>query len=206
MNRRPTIAWTLLAAVLLLSPLARATDALEIGASAPMTDVAMVGIDGQAVSIADVAGEHGTLVIFSCYHCPWVKAWDDRMTALGNEFQQRGIGVMLINSNDPDRYPADNMDNMRKQAADKGYEFPYVIDDTSDVGRAFGATRTPEVFLFDADMRLVYHGVIDDNARAPERVQQNYLRDALEAVVSGTPVPLAETKALGCSLELRPAS
>jgi hypothetical protein len=142
-------------------------------------------------------------VVFTCNHCPWVKAWEDRLVALCNEYEKQGIGVVAVNSNDPTDYPEDGYAEMQARAKAKGYEFPYVVDATSGVARAFGATHTPEAYLFDAAGRLVYTGAIDDNAHDPEAVKSRFLKDALDAVVAGSPVPVARTKALGCSIKLR---
>ncbi|HUK14074.1 MAG TPA: thioredoxin family protein [Thermoanaerobaculaceae bacterium] len=174
-----------------------------IGDPIPAAGVKMANVDGRELSIASVAGAKGTLVIFSCNHCPWVRAWEDRIVALAAEAKAKGVGVIAINSNDPSAYPGDTFDLMKERATAKGYGFPYVVDATSEVARAFGATHTPEAFLFDAAGKLAYHGAIDDNARDAAKVTQHYLQDAVDAVVAGKPVPTAETKALGCSLQLR---
>ncbi len=177
--------------------------ALKLGAPAPMSDAKMKSVDGRDLSIADVRGRKGTLVIFSCNHCPWVKAWETRMVALGNSYSKRGIGVIAINPNDLADYPEDDFASMQARAKERGMAYPYVVDATSDVARAFGATHTPEAFLFDRDGRLVYHGTIDDNARQPDKVKSHYLENALKAVVAGKSVAVAETKALGCSIKFR---
>ena len=174
-----------------------------IGDAIPAGSVKMENVDGRKLSIADVTGAHGTLVIFSCNHCPWVRAWEDRIIAAASDAATRGIGVITINSNDPAAYPGDSFAEMQERAKAKAYGFPYVMDTTSAVGRAFGATHTPEVFLFDAHGKLAYHGAIDDNARDPAKVTQRYLADAIEAVAAGKPPALQETKALGCSIKFR---
>ena len=179
-------------------------DVLAIGDGAPMADVMMLSVDGGETSIGGVAGEHGTLVIFSCNHCPWVVAWEDRIAAIGNEYMGRGFGVIVINPNDTAEYPADGYEQMQARAEERGFRFPYVVDATSDVARAFGATRTPEVFLFDGEGLLAYHGAIDDNARQPDEVESRYLRDALEALLAGEEIAVAETRSLGCSIKFRP--
>jgi cytochrome oxidase Cu insertion factor (SCO1/SenC/PrrC family) len=189
-----------LVAVALFAPRA---GALALGSTPPKDDVAMKNVDGRELDIAAVKGAKGTLVLFICNHCPWVKAWETRIAQIGNEGAKRGVGVIAINSNDPVSYPEDAYEAMQKRAKERGYRFPYVVDATSDVARAFGATHTPEAFLFDANGKLVYHGAIDDNARQPKKVKARYLRDALDAVVAGKPVSLAETKALGCSIKFR---
>lgn len=178
---------------------------LALGDPAPQADVKMMGVDGSEISIADAAGEKGTLVVFTCNACPWVKAWEKRMVELGNSYAKRGVGVVMINSNDPGTVPADGYAEMKQRAKDRKMAFPYVVDATSDVARAFGATRTPEAFLFDASGKLVYHGTIDDNAKEPKRVKARYLRDALQALTSGKQVAVKETKALGCSIKFRGA-
>ena len=181
-------------------------EGLAIGSAAPQADVAMKNVDGKQVTIAGVRGAKGTLVVFTCNHCPWAKAWETRIVELGNTYLKRGIGVVAINPNDPAAYEEDAFEVMQKGAKNRKMAYPYVVDATSDVARAFGASRTPEAYLFDKSGKLVYHGTIDDNAREPGKVQSRWLRDALEAVVAGKPVPMAETKALGCSIKFRSES
>jgi peroxiredoxin len=179
--------------------------ALQPGDPAPQRDVKMRGVDGRELSIADVAGSKGTLVIFTCNHCPWVKAWETRIAELGNTYAKRDIGVIAINANDPSNHADDNFDAMVKRAKERGLQYPYVVDSGSQVAKAFGAERTPEVYLFDAKGALVYHGTIDDNAEDAAAVKQHFLRDALEAIAGGQPVAVKETKALGCGIKFYPS-
>ena len=174
---------------------------LALGSTAPGRDVKMKSVDEKEYSIASVAGEKGTLVIFTCNHCPWAKAWQTRIAELGNADQGRGIGVIAINANDPAAAAEDAFPEMVARAKEVGFKFPYVVDSGSTVARAFGAERTPEAFLFDSAGKLVYHGTIDDNAQDAGQVKQRYLADALDAVAGGKPVGMAETKALGCSIK-----
>jgi peroxiredoxin len=206
MTKKISISMVLAALVLSVAASASAQDALAIGAAPPMSDVPMRGVDGRSVSIADVAGARGTLVIFTCNHCPWARAWESRIVELGNAYRERGIGVVAINPNDPAQQADDGYEPMRTRAREAGMRFPYVVDETSGVARAFGATRTPEVFLFDAQRRLVYHGSVDDNAHEPDAVQQRYLRDALEALLAGRPIAQATTRSMGCTIKWRPAA
>lgn len=190
-----------------LMTLAAATafaDGIKLGDKMPATDVKMKNVDGKEITIADVAGPNGTLVIFSCNHCPFVKGWEARTAEIGNTYRPKGIGVIQINSNDPASFPEDSFEEMQARAKKLGLQFPYVVDATSDVGRAFGATRTPEFFLFDKDGKLVYHGALDDNSRDASKAQNHYLKDALEALLAGKPIPVAETKAVGCTIKFRP--
>lgn len=177
--------------------------ALTIGDRAPAADVKMKNVDGRELTIKEVAGAKGTLVIFSCNHCPWVKAWEQRIAELGNACKAKAIGVIVVNPNDPAAYPEDSFEGMQERAKARGFQFPYVVDSTSGVARAFGATRTPEAFLFDSTGVLVYHGAIDDNAEDAARVTKRYLRDALDAVAAGSKPAVAESKAIGCSIKLR---
>jgi peroxiredoxin len=170
-----------------------------------MTDYAMKSVDGREVSLAAVAGKQGTLVVFTCNHCPYAVAWEERIVALGNEYATKGIGVIAVNSNDPAVVPGDSFDAMKDRARDKGMKFAYAVDEGSKLATAFGATRTPEAFLFDAEGKLVYHGTIDDNHKEPEKVSKTYLKDALAAVAGGKQVAVAETKAIGCSIKFKKA-
>ncbi len=177
--------------------------ALALGSSAPMATTALRNVDGKDVTIASAAGRKGTLVIFICNHCPWVKAWQSRIAEAGNGALAKGVGVIAINPNDPAAYPEDAFDEMGRRAKQVGYRFAYAVDATSDVARAFGASHTPEAFLFDAKGRLVYHGAVDDNAQDPKAVKSHWLADAIAAVAAGRPVAATETKALGCSIKFR---
>jgi peroxiredoxin len=177
--------------------------ALALGEPAPLADTKMKNVNGKEVSIASIQGAKGTLVVFTCNACPWAKAWHSRIVALGNSASKRGIGVIAINANDPGVVADDDYPAMQSNAKKSKMAFPYVVDATSDVARAFGATRTPEAYLFDADGKLVYHGAIDDNAKQPDQVKVRYLEDAVNAVVEGKEVALQETKALGCSIKFR---
>lgn len=190
------------ASLFLFAPLSWA---LQPGDRLPesVLETKMEGVDGKIWTLKESMGPKGLLVIFSCNHCPWVKAWQARIVALGNEYSKKGVGVIAVNANDPTSYPEDDLEHMKAQAQQHGYQFAYVVDSTSGVARAFGATKTPEAFLFDANGVLMYHGTIDDNAEKPEKVTKTYLADALKAVVEGKPVPIAETKALGCSIKFR---
>jgi peroxiredoxin len=180
--------------------LAASAFGLNVGDKAPSTSVKMKNVDGSEVSIADVAGKEGTLVVFSCNHCPFVKAWQGRIASVGNAAKAKGVGVIIINSNDPTANAEDSYAEMQKRSKELGFTFPYVVDATSDVARAFDATRTPEAFLFNKDGKLVYHGAIDDSKEA-DQVSKHFLQDAVDAAVAGKAVPVAETKFVGCGIK-----
>ena len=176
---------------------------LALGASIPMADTKLKNVDGKEVTLAKVKGAKGTLVVFTCNACPWAKKWEDRVASIGNDAANLGLGVIAINSNDPKLNPEDGYDVMQARAKARGMKFAYAVDGTSNVARAFGASRTPEVFLFDAGGKLVYHGTIDDNADDASKVTKSYLKDAVVAVAAGKAVPMAQTKALGCGIKFR---
>ena len=178
-------------------------DPLAIGSKPPMTDTKLKNVDGKEVTLAEVKGTAGTLVVFTCNHCPYAKAWETRIVELGNAYRAKGVGVIAVNANDPKAAPDDSFESMQLRAKDRGIQYPYVVDATSNLARAFGATRTPEAFLFDKDGKLVYHGAIDDNAQEPDKVTARYLKDALDAVVGGKDVAVKETKSIGCGIKFR---
>ena len=191
-----TLAVVVLAAFAFTRP-----DPLEIGAQAPMTDVEMQGVSGESYSLASVAGENGLLVIFTCNTCPWVKAWEDRYPQIAAQAEEQGIGLIMPNPNEAYRDNGDSMADMQARAEEMGYSFPYVLDEGSQLAEAFGATRTPDVFLFNADMELVYRGAIDDNARNADAVENRYLFDAMTALVSGNEIEPKVTKSIGCTIK-----
>jgi cytochrome oxidase Cu insertion factor (SCO1/SenC/PrrC family) len=188
-------------------PAAQAQDVpptpLTLGATIPRADTKLKNVDGKDVTIASLKGKKGTLVVFTCNACPWAKKWETRMAKIGNDALKRGIGVVAINANDPERNKEDGYDVMQARAKERGMKFAYAMDRTSDVARAFGASRTPEAFLFDASGALVYHGAIDDNADDAAKVTKPYLENAIAAIAAGKPVGTAQTKALGCSIKFR---
>ena len=203
--KRSAMRWLVAAglAVAVAAGAQEAPKALTIGKSAPMVDAKMANVDGKSLSIAEAKGAKGTLVIFTCNSCPWARAWEGRIAELGNAYAKQGIGVIAINSNDPAQKPEDDMAAMQERAKTLGLAFPYVMDASSDVARAFGATRTPEAFLFDAKGKLVYHGAVDDNAHKPAEVTTRWLNDALAATAGGKAVAVKETKSLGCTIKFR---
>jgi len=172
---------------------------LKLGDQAPK--FTLKGVDGREHSLDELKGQKGIAVIFSCNHCPYVKAYEDRMIQLAKEYQPKGITFVLINANDPVKYPEDSFENMIKRAEEKGYPFPYLWDETQEVPRAYGAERTPEVFLFDSELKLRYHGTIDDNWEDASKATKHYLRDALEALLQGQEPQVKETAPVGCTIK-----
>jgi peroxiredoxin len=130
-----------------------------------------------------------------------VQAYEERIIAIQNEFEKDGLQVVAINSNDDVKYPDDSFEEMQKRAEDKKFNFPYLRDETQDVAKAYGATHTPQIFLFDEKRKLKYEGKIDDNWQEPEKVKSKYLRDAITEVLSGKEVSVPETFSIGCTIK-----
>jgi peroxiredoxin len=159
------------------------------------------GVDAANHSLGEYSGKEAVVVIFSCNHCPYVRAWEDRMVQVQRDYASRGVQLVAINANDAAKYPEDSFAKMKERAREKHFNFSYLRDESQEVARAYGAERTPEVFLFDKTATLRYHGVIDDNYDDPTAVKLTYLRDALDAVLSGTQPQTTETRPVGCSIK-----
>lgn len=173
---------------------------IALGATAP--DFDLPGVDGGSHSLADYADAEALVLVQSCNHCPYVQAWEDRMSAIQRDYEGRGVRLVAVSSNDAEAYPDDSFEEMRARASRRGFAFDYLYDEPQAVARALGAERTPEVFLFDRDRRLRYHGAIDDS-RDDRAVSRHYLRDALDAVLEGRDPPVTETPAVGCTVKWR---
>jgi peroxiredoxin len=173
---------------------------LTLGTETPQFD--LPGVDGRSHSLEDYADAEVLALVQSCNHCPYVIAWEDRMKAIQRDYADRGFRLVAIASNDADRYPADSFEEMQKRAEQKAFNFDYLYDEDQSVARALGSERTPEVFLFDKDRRLVYHGAIDDS-RDDGSVTRHYLRDALDAVLAGDDPAISDTAAVGCTVKWR---
>ncbi len=177
-------------------------DQLKIGDKAPKTDVKMQSVDGAKASLAELAKKNGLCVIFSCNTCPYVIGWEDRYNEIEAACAKNNIGFVLVNSNEAKRNGDDSLDEMKAHAKEKGYgKYAYVVDENHVVADAFGATKTPDVFLFNAEMKLAYKGAIDDNMKQKDSVKEPYLKNAIEAMVAGKPINPGETKAIGCSIK-----
>jgi len=163
------------------------------------------GVDDRRHALADYAEDkEAVAVIFTCNHCPYARAWEDRIVRIQADYADRGAQVIAINPNDPQKYPDDSFPKMKERAQEKGFNFPYLYDESQEVARAYGAERTPEVFLFGKDGTLLYHGTVDDNYEDPKAVKNHYLRDALDAVLANEEQPpVAETRPIGCTIKWR---
>ena len=174
---------------------------LEIGSAMPLMDHQLADISGNTITLADVKGDAGTLVVFSCNTCPWVIRWEDRYVTLANTYAPKGIGMIAVNSNAARFGSEDSLEEMVEHAKNNGYNFPYAQDPESELASAFGATKTPHIYLFNADDKLVYLGAIDDNAKNAKKVEVPFLANAIDALLAGNPINPQTTKALGCSIK-----
>lgn len=174
-------------------------DKLKIDSSVP--NFSLRGVDDKTYSLKDFSDKKILIVIFSCNHCPYVQAYEERIIALQNEFEKDGVKIIAINSNDDVKYPDDSFDEMKKRAAAKRFNFPYLRDETQDIAKAFGATHTPQIFLFDKDRKLKYEGKIDDNWQEPAKVKSAYLKEAILEVLKEKEVSVPETFSIGCTIK-----
>ncbi len=190
----------LVCALFATSTFAQSADALKIGSSIPMSDVKMKSVIGKEVSIKDEMKKNGVLVMFSCNTCPYVVKYQGRTLETIKEAAKRNIGVIIVNSNEEYRAEADSYNAMKAYAKKQGYTVPYVVDTKSALADAFGATRTPECYLFDATGKLVYHGAIDDNQDAAH-VGRKHLFTAINETLAGKEIAMKETRSIGCMIK-----
>ncbi len=176
-----------------------ATKKLKIGDKAP--DFNLIGVDDKYYSLNSF-NKKLLCIIFSCNHCPYVKAYEDRIIAIQSDYEKE-LQIVAINSNDDVNYPEDSFDEMKKRAKEKGFNFVYLRDTEQTVARAYDATHTPEIFLFDSERKLRYHGKIDDNWQNPNEVKEPYLRNAIEELLAEKDVTIKETYSIGCTIKWR---
>ncbi len=179
-------------------------EGVAVGDAAP--NFVVKNIDGRNVGLSSFQDVEGVILIFTCNHCPYSKLYEDRIIALHKEFASKGWPVLAVNPNDPAVEPEDSFENMQKRAKEKEFPFPYAMDETQVVAKAYGARRTPHVFLLKkekAGFRVAYIGAIDDNARDAKAVSTRYTANAIEAIRAGSPVEPAFTKAIGCTIKWR---
>jgi peroxiredoxin len=168
-------------------------------------DFDLPGVDGKRHSVASARGPNGLIVMFICNHCPYVKAIRGRIVRDCRELAAHGIGAIAIMANDPDEYPEDSFENMRRVAAESGFTFPYVLDASQDVARAYEAVCTPEFFGFNAALELQYHGRLDASKTAPVDGAQRELFDAMVGIARTGRGPAGQTAAIGCSIKWKRA-
>ena len=178
------------------------SEPLPIGSTIPGADTKMKDISGKEVSFNDAAKKNGLLVMFSCNTCPVVKKYQGRTLESAKLAAGKDIGVIVLNPNEATRTSGDSFDDMKAYAKEQGYDFSYVVDENSAMADAFGATRTPEVFLFDKNNKLVYHGAIDSNQDAAnDESTRKHLKIAIEELTGGKTIETTTTRSVGCSIK-----
>lgn len=197
----------LLVVFLLVAAIPASDNGYQVGDTA--TDFKLKNVDGKMVSMKDYKDAKGFIVTFTCNTCPYSVAYEDRIIALHQKYAPKGYPVIAINPNDVNESPKDSYTHMQKRAKEKKFPFPYLIDQTQEITKAYGASRTPHLYVVqkqkDGTFKVAYIGAIDDNYRAPEKVQKKYAEEALNEIATGKTVSQPSTKAIGCTIKWREA-
>lgn len=167
-------------------------------------DFSLKNVDDKMISLSDYNDEKGVILIFTCNHCPFSVAYEDRIVALDKKYKELGYPVIAINPNDPEAYPSDSFDEMKVRANEKGFTFPYLVDDKQEVYPIYGATKTPHIYVLQnksGKFKVAYIGAIDNSAKNESKVTETYLADAIDALLDGKTPSVQETKAVGCGIK-----
>ena len=170
---------------------------VKLGSKAP--DFNLPNTDGENISLEHFKAEI-LVVIFTCNHCPYAKAVEDRLIDLGNKYSGT-VDFVLISSNDAENYPADSPEKMAEQARNKGYPFPYLFDETQEIAKAYSAVCTPDIFLYNNERKLEYRGRLDDNWQNPNQVEREELKMAIEAILNGKGIEFEQMPSMGCNIK-----
>jgi len=176
-------------------------DPLQIGSTMPKADLKMQDISGKNVAMKDAKKDNGILVMFSCNTCPYVVKNQERTVAISKFATENKVGVIILNSNEALRGDDDSYAAMQTYAKDQGYQWNYVVDKNHEVADAFGANRTPECFLFDKNLKLVYHGAIDNSPQDETAITRVHLKEAINEMVAGKEVTVKESRSVGCTIK-----
>lgn len=167
-------------------------------------DFSLKNIDGKMVSMKDVKNAKGFIVVFTCNHCPFAKAYESRIMELDKKYSAKNYPVIAINPNDVSVVPDDSFENMVVLSKEKGYSFPYLYDESQEIASAYGATRTPHLYILqkvDDKYIVKYIGAIDNNTEDADKADKKYVEEAVDALIAGKSVPTPETKAIGCGIK-----
>ncbi|HEX9295186.1 MAG TPA: thioredoxin family protein [Polyangiaceae bacterium] len=178
-----------------------AVESKDVELGLPCPDFRLPSAQGGVVARDDF--ETATLlgVFFYCNHCPYAKAVEGRLIDLDKDYRDKGFRFVAISANDADTYPDDSFENMKKRARDRGYGFPYLYDESQSVARAFGAVCTPDLYVFDRERKLAYHGRLDDSPMDPTKVKRRELREAVDALIAGEQPNANQNPCIGCSIK-----
>jgi len=172
---------------------------IELGTPCPSFD--LLAVDGKRYTRESFAHSKLMVVAFTCNHCPYVQAYEQRLMNLVKAFSPKGVSFIGINANDSKSYPEDSYDGMKERAKKLGFNFHYLWDESQTVAKSFNAACTPEFYVYDADRKLRYHGRLDDNHKDPSAVKERYLESALGALLADQPILTTQTAAMGCSIK-----
>ncbi len=175
------------------------TKPIELNTASP--SFALPGVDGGLHKLEDYASKEVLVIGFTCNHCPYVQAYEERLIQLVDSFKGRSIAFICINPNDDRSHPEDSFEKMQERAKEKKFNFDYLRDDTQEIARAFNAACTPEFYVYDKERKLRYHGKLDDSPREPSTVKVPYLKNAIEDLLAGKSPRLEQTSAIGCSIK-----
>ena len=175
------------------------SNGMALGTSAPAFD--LPAVDGSSYSLASFADARALVVIFTCNHCPYAKAVEERLVALQRDYAGRGVRLCAINPNDEQAYPDDSFAHMVERAKQKGFNFPYLRDESQSVARAYDAACTPDIFVFGQGRKLSYNGRLDDNWQTPAKAQRHDLRRALDLTLEARPLDFEPVPSMGCSIK-----
>ena len=179
---------------------------LPLGTTAPDFSLLDV-VSGQTLTLKEVTGEKGLLVMFICRHCPFVKHIQDQLARLGKDYQPQGLGLVAISANNAASHPYDAPDKLREMAEQVGFIFPFLYDETQAIAKAYKAACTPDFFLFDGETKLVYRGQLDDSRPGNDQpVTGKDLRAAIDLVLAGKPVPPEQKPSIGCNIKWKPGN
>jgi peroxiredoxin len=171
-----------------------------------VADFSLKNVDGNMIRLSDYSSEKGVILIFDCNTCPYSKLYNKRIMALSKRYRSAGFPVITVNANDPKMSPGDSFDKMVAQARSKGYDFPYLIDETQEIAKSYGATNTPQAFVLKrngSDFVVAYIGAIDNNPRSEKDADKKYVEDAVDELLQGREVTTPKTKAIGCGIKYR---
>jgi hypothetical protein len=174
---------------------------LAIGDEAVLTEVKMMDVSGEKISLDDVKKKNGVVVLFSCNTCPFVLRWEDRYSDVKAWADKNNVGMIVVNSNYQKRSGTESFEAMKEHATEKGYDFYYALDENSLLANAIGGQTTPHAFLFDGNMELAYKGAIDDSYKSANDVNEAYLKNAISSLGNAEKIAVSETKPVGCSIK-----
>lgn len=168
---------------------------------------ALRNVDNTIMSLEDYTDAKGFIIVFTCNHCPYAIAYEERLKELDQKYTQKGYPLIAINPNDPNQYPLDSFENMKVRAEDKQFQFPYLFDETQEIAQNYGAERTPHAFVLTkkgVDLSLVYKGAIDDNYQKPNEVKEKYIEEVIDQLLAEKQLDIQETIPVGCSVKWKP--